>query len=103
LRAYSAEACSGISAARLSGETIVTSCSTVTCPGVVSSQLRRSRRRGRRSRWPGFIPSTASAVTSFGAGRPGTSGRRDDDVEALDRVGQRLLLGAFSSSVSSRA
>ncbi len=41
---------------------------------------------------PGFMPSTASAVTRRGAGRPGTKRGGDDHVEALDRVGQRLLL-----------
>ena len=41
---------------------------------------------------PGFMPSTASAVTSVGRLAPGYERGRDDDVEALDRVGERLLL-----------
>ena len=41
---------------------------------------------------PGFMPSTASAVTSVGAWRPGTSAVVMTTSKLLDRVGQRLLL-----------
>ena len=79
-------------AGRFSGETIFTSWRTTVCPGSVSSQLPPASPARSTITEPGFIPSTASAVTSRGAGRPGHERGRDDDVEALDRVGQRLLL-----------
>jgi hypothetical protein len=41
---------------------------------------------------PAFMPSTAAAVTSRGAGRPGHERGGDDHVEARDRLRQRLLL-----------
>ena len=78
---------------RFSGETIFTSCRTTVSPGSVSSQLPPASPARSTITEPGFMPSTASAVTSFGAGRPGHERGRDDHVEALDRVGQRLLLG----------
>ena len=57
----------------LLGATIVTSWTTVTSPGTVSSQLPPLSPARSTITLPERIPSTAAAVTSFGAGRPGTS------------------------------
>src|SRR6185437_11439738 len=73
LRANSCEECSGMLDGRFSGETIFTSCLTTVWPGSVSSQLPPVSPAMSMITEPGFIPSTASAVTSLGAGRPGTS------------------------------
>ena len=93
LRANSCEECSGIPAGRFSGETIFTSWRTTVSPGSVSSQLPPASPAMSTITEPAFIPSTASAVTSRGRGAPGDERGRDDHVEALDRLGQRLLLG----------
>ena len=58
-------------AGRFSGETILTSCLTTVWPGSVSSQLPPVSPARSTITEPGFMPSTASAVTSRGAGRPG--------------------------------
>ena len=79
-------------AGRFSGEAILTSWRTTVCPGSVSSQLPPASPARSTITEPGFIPSTASAVTSRGAGRPGHERGRDDDVEAFDRLRQGLLL-----------
>ena len=42
---------------------------------------------------PGFICSTAAAVTRTGGLRPGHLGRGDDDVHAADRLVELGLLG----------
>ena len=90
-------------AGRFSGETIVTSCLTTVWPGSVSSQL---------------PPRLAGEVDDHAAGLHALDGlggdelrrraarderRRDDDVEALDRVGQRLLLLRRAPRRSARA
>ena len=92
LRANSCEACSAMLAGRFSGETILTSWRTTVSPGSVSSQLPPASPARSTITEPGFIPSTASAVTSLRRRAPGHERGRDDHVEALDRVGQRLLL-----------
>ena len=60
-------------AGRFNGEAIVTPCSTTVCPGSVSSQLPPVFPARSTTTLPGFMPSTASAVTNRGAGRPGTN------------------------------
>ena len=64
-------------------------------PALVSSQLPPVSPARSMITLPGLIPSTASAVTSLRRRAPGDQRRRDHDVEALDRVGQRLLLGSL--------
>ena len=92
LRANSCEACSGMCAGRFSGETIVTSWRTTVWPGSVSSQLPPVSPARSTITLPAFMPSTASARDELRRRAAGDERRRDDDVEALDRVGQRLLL-----------
>ena len=59
---------------RFSGAAIVTPPSvTYVSPGRASSQLPPASAARSTITEPGFIPCTASALISFGAGRPGTS------------------------------
>jgi hypothetical protein len=52
---------------------------------------------------PGFMPSTMSAVTIFGAGTARHGGGGDMHVDALQMLAQRRCCSARSSAVSSRA
>ena len=52
---------------------------------------------------PGFMPSTASALTSFGAGRPGTSAVVITTSKPLIASVSACCWAARSSAVSSRA
>src|SRR6185437_434309 len=72
-RAYSSLACSGMVAGRFSGAAMVTPSTTTTEPGTLTSQFPLVSPAKSTTTLPGRIERTASAVTSFGAGRPGTS------------------------------
>ena len=100
---YSSLACSGIVAGRLSGEAIVTPCLTTVCPGSVSSQLPPVSPARSTTTLPGFMPSTAAAVTSRGAGRPGTSAVVITTSKPVIASSSAFCCWARSSSVSSRA
>ena len=79
-------------AGRFSGETIFTSWRTTVSPGSVSSQLppaSPARSTIDRAR---LHPPHGLAGDELRRRPPGHERGRDDDVEALDRVGQRLLL-----------
>ena len=91
-----AEACSGISAGRFSGETIVTSCSTVTSPGRRQLAVAAGLAGEVDDHAARLHPLDRLGGDELRRRAPGHERRRDDDVEALDRVGQRLLLGAPS-------
>ena len=71
LRESSWLACVGIVDGRFVVPTIVTPPSTISSPGRVSSQLPPVSAARSTITDPGRMPRTASAVTSFGAGRPG--------------------------------
>ncbi len=90
-------------AGKFSGEAIVTSCLTTTCPGSVSSQLPPVSPARSTTTLPGFIASTAAAVTSLGAGRPGTSAVVITTSNPLIASSSAFCCWARSSSVSSRA
>ncbi len=90
-------------AGRFSGETILTSWRTTVSPGSVSSQLPPASPARSTITEPGFIPSTASAVTSLGAGRPGTSAVVMTTSKPLIASVSACCWRARSSSVSSRA
>ena len=81
----------------------MTSWTTVTSPGVVSSQLPPVSPARSTITLPGRIPSTASAVTSFGAGRPGTSAVVITTSKPLIASVSACCCAACSSAVSSRA
>src|SRR3981189_1682890 len=70
---YSSLACSGIVAGRFNGDAMVTPCRTTVSPGTVSSQLPPASPARSTTTLPDRIRRTASAVTSRGAGRPGTT------------------------------
>ena len=96
-------ACSAMSEGRLSGEAIVTSCLTTVSPGSVSSQLPPASPARSTITEPGFMPSTASAVTSRGAGRPGTSAVVMTTSKRSIASASACCCLRCSSSVSSRA
>src|SRR5690606_19326033 len=101
--AYSSLACSGMVAGRFNGEAMVTSCLTTVCPGSVSSQLPPVSPARSTMTLPGLMPSTAAAVTSRGAGLPGTSAVVMTTSKPLMASSSACCCRAFSSSVSSRA
>ena len=82
---------------------MVTSCLTTVCPGSVSSQLPPVSPARSTTTLPGFIASTAAAVTSRGAGRPGTSAVVITTSNPLIASSSAFCCWARSSSVSSRA
>ncbi len=90
-------------AGRFRGETIFTSCSTTVSPGSVSSQLPPDSPARSTITDPGFIPRTASSVTSFGAGRPGTSAVVMTTSKPLIASVSACCWRMRSSAVSSRA
>ena len=100
---YNSLACSGIVAGRFSGDAIVTSCLTTVRPGSVSSQLPPASPARSTTTLPGAMPATASAVTSLGAGRPGTSAVVITTSNPLIASSSFFCCCARSSSVSSRA
>ena len=100
---YNSLACSGMVAGRFSGEAIVTPCLTTVWPGSVSSQLPPVSPARSTTTLPGFIPRTAAAVTSRGAGRPGTSAVVMTTSKPPIASSRRFCCSARSSSVSSRA
>ena len=77
---------------RFSGATIVTSCSTTVSPGSDSSQLPPASPARSTITEPGFMRSTASAVTSLRRRAAGHQRGRDDDVEALPIASASSLL-----------
>src|SRR3954466_7482248 len=92
-------------AGRFSGETMVTSCLTATWPGSVSSQLPPPSRAGWgqlrvAARLAGGVDDPRAgfhALDRLGGHQPRGRATRherrgDDDVEALDRIGEGLLL-----------
>ena len=101
--AYSSLACSGMVAGRFSGEAIVTSCRMTVCPGSVSSQLPPVSPARSTTTLPGFMPSTAAAVTNRGAGRPGTNAVVITTSKPVIAFSSACCCCARSSSVSSRA
>ena len=90
-------------AGRFSGEQIVTPCLTTVWPGSVSSQLPPVSPARSTTTLPGFMPSTAAAVTSRGAGRPGTSAVVITTSKPVIAFSSAFCCWARSSSVSSRA
>jgi hypothetical protein len=85
------------------GAAIVTSWRTTVSPGSVSSQLPPASPARSITTAPGFIRSTADAVTSLGAGRPGTSAVVMTTSNSVIASVSSCCWAAFSSSVSSRA
>ena len=90
-------------AGRLSGATILTLWRTTVRPGSVNSQFPPASPARSTITDPGGIPSTASAVTSFGAGRPGTSAVVITTSKPLIASVSACCCSARSSAVSSRA
>src|SRR5271166_4724476 len=89
--AYSSLACSGIVAGRFSGAAIVTSWRTPVSPARSTTTL------------PAAMPATASAVTSRGAGRPGTNAVVITTSKPVMAFSSAFCWEARSSSESSRA
>ncbi len=79
-------------AGRFSGETIFTSWRTTVSPGSVSSQLPPASPARSTITDPGFMPFDGLGGHEPRRRAAGHERGRDDHVEALDRVGQRLLL-----------
>ena len=83
--------------------TIVTSCSTVVLPGVVSSQLPPASAARSTITEPGRIASTALAGISRGAGRPGISAVVITASKSAMRSASSCCCCACCSGVSSFA
>jgi hypothetical protein len=89
---------------RLNGAAIVTPASVVIVePGCVSSQLPPASPARSTITLPGFIAFAASAVTSFGAGRPGTSAVVITTSDFATWAASASRCACCSASVSSRA
>ena len=79
-------------AGRLSGETIFTSWRTTVCPGSVELAVAARLACHIDDHRARLHPLDRLGGHEPGRGAPGNQRRRDHDVEALDRVGERLLL-----------
>jgi hypothetical protein len=90
-------------AGRFSGAAIVTPSRVTTSPGTLSAQLPPASAARSTTTPPGRIHRTASAVTSTGAGRPGTSAVLITTSNLAMASVSASCCAACSRSVSARA